>query len=219
MTENTTTEPVTVRPRLDRLLGADIAGRRALELAGVGVDELTHVDLYSCFPAAVQIYATELGLSSDRPLTVTGGMTFGGGPFNNYVLQSTAELARVLRGQPGTYGLVTLVSGFVSKQAFDIWSTEPPEGGLAMADVTDEVKTALRSRELDPGYTGPATIVSSTVGFTRGEPWEALAVVDTPSGRRALARTQDHAVLTALQEGEWIGHEVAVVADGSFRPG
>ena len=34
-----------------------LAGARALELAGVGVDDLAHVDLYSCFPSAVQIAA------------------------------------------------------------------------------------------------------------------------------------------------------------------
>jgi ectoine hydroxylase-related dioxygenase (phytanoyl-CoA dioxygenase family) len=39
------------------------AGRRALALAGVAADALDEVDLYSCFPAAVQLGARELGLS------------------------------------------------------------------------------------------------------------------------------------------------------------
>ena len=62
-----------------------VAGRRAMELADVGVDEIDYVDLYSCFPSAVQISATELGLGLDRELTLTGGLTFAGGPLNNYV--------------------------------------------------------------------------------------------------------------------------------------
>ena len=33
-----------------------------LELAGVGVDDIDHVDVYSCFPSAVQVAAAELGL-------------------------------------------------------------------------------------------------------------------------------------------------------------
>ena len=41
-----------------------IAGRRALELAGVGVDDIDLVDLYSCFPSAVQVAAAELGLAT-----------------------------------------------------------------------------------------------------------------------------------------------------------
>ncbi len=57
-----------------------LAGRAALEGAGIGIDDLAHIDLYSCFPSAVQIGARELGLGLDRQLTVTGGMSFAGGP-------------------------------------------------------------------------------------------------------------------------------------------
>ncbi len=70
-----------------------LAGARAMELAGVGVDDLAHVDLYSCFPSAVQIAAAELGLGIDRPLTVTGGMSFAGGPWNNYPCHGIATMA------------------------------------------------------------------------------------------------------------------------------
>jgi acetyl-CoA C-acetyltransferase len=218
MTENNTTEPMTVRPQLHRLTGAQIAGRRALDLADVEPDQITSIDLYSCFPAAVEIYAAELGLALDRQLTVTGGMTFGGGPFNNYVIQSTAEIARVLRDEPGTVGLVTNASGFVAKQGFDLWSTNPPSSRLALEDVSDEVARSLRPLDLDPTYSGPATIATWTVGFTRGEPWEAVAVVDTPDGRRALARSQNPEVLAALSAGDWIGSSIELASDGNFAP-
>ena len=59
------------------------AGEAALQRAGLTIDEVAHIDLYSCFPSAVQIAAKELGLATDepgRPLTVTGGLTFAGGP-------------------------------------------------------------------------------------------------------------------------------------------
>ncbi len=58
------------------------AGSSALEHAGLTIDEVAYIDLYSCFPSAVQIAATELGVTStdDRPLTLTGGLTFAGGP-------------------------------------------------------------------------------------------------------------------------------------------
>ena len=59
--------------------------RRRSRSPGVGVDDVAHVDLYSCFPSAVQIAAQEIGLGLDRPLTVTGGLSFAGGPWNNYV--------------------------------------------------------------------------------------------------------------------------------------
>jgi len=42
-------------------------GLPALRLAGVAIDEIAHIDLYSCFPCAVQIAAHELGLPSMTP--------------------------------------------------------------------------------------------------------------------------------------------------------
>ena len=78
---------ISQRPELHRSPAIRLAGSAALEQAGLGIDEVSWIDLYSCFPVAVQITAAELGLAvddPDRPLTLTGGLTFGGGPGNNY---------------------------------------------------------------------------------------------------------------------------------------
>ncbi|HTT87178.1 MAG TPA: hypothetical protein VMF60_07415, partial [Acidimicrobiales bacterium] len=87
-----------------------LAGGHALALAGIGIDDVGHLDLYSCFPSAVEIAADALGLSvhdDGQPLTVTGGLTFAGGPGNNYVSHSLAAMAGVLRSDPGSVGMVT----------------------------------------------------------------------------------------------------------------
>ena len=52
------------------------AGRAIFEMTATGPDDMAHVDLYSCFPAAVQVGAAALGFGLDRSLTVTGGLTF-----------------------------------------------------------------------------------------------------------------------------------------------
>ncbi|MFM7526780.1 MAG: hypothetical protein ACKO48_09770, partial [Actinomycetota bacterium] len=57
-------------------------GRLALELAGIDIDDAAFIDLYSCFPSAVQLGAASLGLGLERPLTLTGGLSFAGGPWN-----------------------------------------------------------------------------------------------------------------------------------------
>ena len=45
-----------------------LAGASALALAGAAVDDVAHIDLYSCFPSAVEIAAAELGLpATTRP--------------------------------------------------------------------------------------------------------------------------------------------------------
>src|SRR5205823_1200871 len=85
------------------------AGRALFELAGAGIDDVAHVDLYSCFPSAVQIGAAELGLGlaePDRPLTVTGGLSFAGGPGNNYSTHAIAAMVGRLRAYPAARGRI-----------------------------------------------------------------------------------------------------------------
>ena len=108
-----------------------LAGRRALELAGVELDSVGHIDLYSCFPSAVEISAAELGFDERRQLTVTGGLSFAGGPLNNYVMHSVATMMDVLRGDPGSLGLVTAAGGFLTNHAIGLYSSEPPRERLS----------------------------------------------------------------------------------------
>src|SRR5438046_7971269 len=103
---------VTERDRLACSHAINAVGRAALHHAGLAVDEIAHVDLYSCFPAAVQIAARELGLATDdpaRPLTVTGGLTFAGGPGNNYSGHAITTPVHRQRADPGAYRLLTAV--------------------------------------------------------------------------------------------------------------
>ena len=67
------------------------------------LDDVARFDLYSCFPSAVQVAMRALGIADDdaRPLTVTGGLGFAGGPVNNYPTHAIARMVEVLRGDPG----------------------------------------------------------------------------------------------------------------------
>ena len=90
-----------VRDNFHSSPGLGLVGKRVMELAKVSPEEVDYVDLYSCFPSAVQIAARELGFSEERQLTVTGGLTFGGGPLNNYVMHAVARTVELLRKAPG----------------------------------------------------------------------------------------------------------------------
>jgi len=70
----------------------DIVGRTALTQAGVTIKDIDFFDLYSCFPIAVQVTRDMLGIAENdtRPLTVTGGLPYFGGPGNNYVMHAMA---------------------------------------------------------------------------------------------------------------------------------
>src|SRR5258705_2600344 len=117
--------PLVHRAELHRFAAFRIGGRRAAELASLRLAQLAHAELYSCFPVAVRVQQRELGIPRQRPVTVTGGMTFAGGPLNNFVLQAAVRLAQRLRAEPGAAGMLKPVSGMVTKQGVALWSSRP----------------------------------------------------------------------------------------------
>jgi len=178
--------PLSTRREIHRSAGFALAGTRALELAGTTVDAVDHLDLYSCFPAAVRVQARELGVDGERPLTVTGGMTFAGGPLNNYVLQSTAAMAERLRGAPAATGLVTTVSGMLTKQAVAVWSSTPPPA-FRSAEVGEEARRATPTVDVVGEADGEGQVAAWTVLHERGVPTAMVALVDLAGGGRTIA--------------------------------
>jgi acetyl-CoA C-acetyltransferase len=215
------THTIAERAELHRSPAIRIAGARALELAGIGVDEVDYVDLYSCFPSAVQVAANELGLPTDdpdRPLTVTGGLTFAGGPWNNYVMHSIATLAELLTAHPGRRGLITANGGYLTKHSFGVYGSEPPPSGFRWEDVQPVVDSeATRSAAVQ--WQGCGTVESWTTPFDRdGRPQKTFLAVRTPDGSRALAVIDDpaSAEVTVREDGEDLaGAAVEVHADGT----
>ena len=193
-----------------------IAGRRALELADMTVADVDHVDVYSCFPVAVQIGATEIGLPLDRPLTVTGGLTFNGGPLNNYVMHSIARMAEILRQEPGKRGLITANGGMLTKHAFGVYSSEPPASPYRHQDVQAEVD-ALPTRTLDSGHVGAATIEGYVVMYGQDGGFDsAYAGLLTDAGARTWAVAKDPGLITDMTRKEYVGTRAHVNAQHQF---
>jgi acetyl-CoA C-acetyltransferase len=206
------------RAELDRSPAIRIAGRRALELAGKGIDDVDLIDVYSCFPSAVQVAARELGLSTedrDRPLTVTGGLTFAGGPWNNYVSHSIATMAGRLAAAPGTLGLITANGGYLTKHSFGIYGTEPPSHEFRWEDVQSSVDQEP-TRQAVEDWTGVGTVESWTTPVTRdGEPEKVFVAVRTPDDARALAVITDASQAATSTRDDIAGVKVEVHADGT----
>ncbi|MEO7428525.1 MAG: acetyl-CoA acetyltransferase [Acidimicrobiales bacterium] len=207
---------VSNRDRMGRSPAMRLAGAAALELAGVGIDDIAHVDLYSCFPSAVEIAATELGLGLDRQLTVTGGLSFAGGPWNNYVMHSIATMAGVLRDDPGSTGLITANGGYITKHAFGIYSTEPPAAPFRHAEPQAEID-ALPSRQLCEEPDGEADLEAWTVMHDRDGAAETGIVVGLLNdGRRAWGVTTEPGPVKAMVTEDIAGRRVTLRPDGSF---
>jgi acetyl-CoA C-acetyltransferase len=191
-------------------------GRLALDLAGLGIDDIAVIDLYSCFPSAVQLGATSLGVSLDRQLTRTGGLSFAGGPWNNYSMHAVATVMNDLRNDPGANGLVWANGGFASKHAFGVYGTEPPPGGYRYA-TPQAIIDALPQRVCaDPAEAAGAAVVEAyTVMHDRdGQPERAIASCLLTDGRRAWGTSIDRQVAAAMVDGEWVGQTVTLKSDG-----
>jgi acetyl-CoA C-acetyltransferase len=216
-TDSHDTYAVAERHELHRSPAIRIAGRRALELAGLGVDDLDHVDVYSCFPSAVQVAANELGLPTDdprRPLTVTGGLTFAGGPWNNYVMHSIATMAGLLRADPAARGLITANGGFLTKHSFGVYSATPPAEAFRWEDVQPAVdREPTRTALVE--WDGEGTVESWTTPFDRdGRPEKAFVAVRTSDDARAMALIDDPEVAAVTVREDIAGAKVRVHADG-----
>ncbi|MGV9666533.1 crotonase/enoyl-CoA hydratase family protein [Nocardia niigatensis] len=193
-------------------------GAAVFEHAGITADALTHVDLYACFPVAVQIAARELGLPTEdpkRPLSVTGGLTFGGGPGNNYGGHAVATLVQRLRAEPESFGLATSLGWYLTKHALGVYSATPPRQPYRHLTPVIEHPPARPART---GYSGEAVVEAYTLPYGRdGRPEAAIMSVLTPQGERVLVRSTDSALLRALTEDDWLHLPVTVDGD-TIRP-
>ena len=192
------------------------AGNKALALAGVTVAQLDRVDVYSCFPSAVQVAVAELGLDDTKPLTITGGLTFGGGPLNNYVMHSIAKMVELSRLHPSEIGLIMANGGYLTKHAFGVYSATAPARDFQFEDVQDAVDAEPTRRVLDT-YDGPATVESYTVMYGAEGPKMGHLVCLTPAGERVWANVEDPAAWDAMTESEACGRAVMVDGSGAAR--
>jgi len=197
-----------------------VLGRAAAERIGRPLAEVEHVELYSCFPAAVRVQQRMLGLPRSGTPTLTGGMAFAGGPFNNFVLQSMAAVVPRLRDEPDHLGLVTTVSGLLTKPGLGVWSARPDGRPPLLADLAYEVASVTGTRDvvatLD-GYEGGGTVATYTVTYGGMTPVGVTALSDTDDGRRAVSLSSDPDLAARACSEELVGTRVRIGA-GTFTP-
>jgi acetyl-CoA C-acetyltransferase len=207
---------LSTRAELHRSPAVRIAGGRLLELAERSIGAVDHVDLYSCFPSAVQVAAAELGIREGRPLTVTGGLTFGGGPLNSYGLHAVARMAEVVRAERGSLGLVHGNGGWLAKHSLGLYSCEPPAHGFRYENLQPQVDV-LPLREARVDWDGPVTVEAYTVAHQQGVPRVAHVACRTDAGHRTWATLDDPGALQAIMREELCGRRGRV--DGHGRLG
>ncbi len=176
-----------------------IVGAETMAMADSAIDDMDFLDLYSCFPSAVEICCEENGLATDDPrgLTVTGGLPYFGGPGNNYVTHAIAEMMNKVRSKPGSKGLVTANGNYITKQSAGVYTTMPTEKPFAPKD--PKIYQAKIDADKGPATTarasGPATIETYTVIHDRKGPSYAILYGRLDDGTRFIANTPDDAAL------------------------
>lgn len=202
----------------DKTPAIELGGRAALELAHTTIHDIDIIDLYSCFPSAVQLGAQSLGLSLDQQLTRTGGLSFAGGPWNNYSMHAIATVMRELRERPGALGFVWANGGYATKHSFGVYGTDPTDQFRHTSPQT--TIDAMRSRDLADvdEAVGRATVEAYTVMHTRdGAPETALAACLLADGRRAWGVSTDAGLAAAMCEGEWVGRATTLTSEATLE--
>lgn len=195
---------------------AELATKTALSAAGISLRELSHIDLYSCFPISVFAVSDALGLKVDDPrrMTTTGGLPYFGGPGSNYSMHGIAAVVERVRDNPGSYGLVGANGGVLSKYSVGVYSTRPTDwsatdmGQLQVQLDTEASAPTVLSAD------GLARIETYTVEYDRtGEPTMAVVIGRlSEGGARFVAKTKggDVATLQAVHDTDPLGRSILV---------
>ncbi len=204
---------VTQRPALDRSPAIGHASRIALEQAGLEMGDIDLFDLYSCFPSAVEIAMREMGIgdADPRPISLTGGLAFFGGPGNNYSLHAIAQAAEEIRRDRAQKALINANGWYVTKHSVGVYGGEP--SGHPWGERDDSAVQRSIDAETLPCPTvraqGALRVAAYVIRHDRGgEPVLGTVLGRLPDGTRALAHIRaDREELLEMERTELVGRE------------
>jgi len=176
------------------------------------IDAMAHLDLYGCFPSIVAHTCELFGISTDRQLTVTGGLGFMGAPLNFAAGQSLIAMVQTLRADDGAYGMVQGNGGHAAKHAFGVYSTTPP----TTVHSSSPIIRGPAAARAEPDRVGEPIIDGVTVEYSHAGPERAVAVCRFDDGARTWANSTDTSVMEAFVSRECVGRR-AEVSGGSIR--
>ena len=205
---------VVERPDLAVSHAQRLVCQHTLDVAGKNIEEIDHLDIYSCFPIAVTSACAALGIESHtRQLTLTGGLPFFGGPGNNYSMHAIAEIVEKTRQRPGSWGMLIANGGYLSKHSAGVYSTTPtpswhPISSDGLAQTMQEAERVKVIEHAD----GEAQIETYVAAYRKNRPDLGYVFARDGAGSRAIAkiRTGDETNLRQLFEHEPIGRKIII---------
>ncbi len=206
-TENNHMISVQQRPKLYESFGMNYAAKMIMSYIKKLEIDIDAYDLYSCFPAAVKMFKNSLKIDDGKPLTVTGSMPFAGGPLNSYVLHSSVEMIKKIRANEISYGLVTGVSGMMTKQSFCVWGKEYKEGFIHY-DVTKKVISKESPLNLSSKLHGDGKIIGYTFFENNNQNMIAVLYLEDEDCHRKVVTSNKLEFINVLKDEEWVGKRI-----------
>ena len=195
------------RPDIAHPVGLQLASQFLLETAAKNKICPNLYELYSCFPAAVQLFAESLNVPDNIDKTITGGMPFAGGPLNNYMLHATAQMLIRIREHTNDIGLITGVSGMMTKQALAIWGKDPLMDFKVM-DVTAEAEKLEIPVPMSNRKDGSAKVIGCTTLYEKFNPTKAVFYAEDSQGHRLVLTSSEENIIKQVEEEECIGLKI-----------
>ena len=210
---------ITQRPKLNNSPAAKEGAIIALEQAGLKLDDIDLFDIYSCFPSIVEIIKKEIGIKEDdpRPLSITGGLPYFGGPWSNYSLHAIVSAVNLIRKNPLLKIMVIANGGYNTKQSFGIYGAEPPLlqwGEQNNAEIQQSILARRLPKPMEQAN-GNLTIEGYTITYDRiGIPKQGIVIGTLENNRRTIAfinAVPD--ILIKLEKQELVGQKFPVYYD------
>ena len=195
------------RPDLTAPVGLQLATDYLLETVANNQIQPTLYELYSCFPVAVQLFSEALKVPDNIDKTITGGMPFAGGPLNNYLLHATAQMLMKIREHTDEIGLITGVSGMMTKQALAIWGKDPIMD-FESKDVTKEAEELEIPVPMSNLNQGEAQIIGCTTLYENLNPLKAVFYAEDSQGHRLVLTSNKQRIIKQVEEEECIGLKI-----------
>jgi acetyl-CoA C-acetyltransferase len=202
---------ISQRPNLYDSPAAREGSKKALEQAGLNLQDIAVFDIYSCFPAIVEIIKKEIGLTDQdsRKLTITGGLPYFGGPWSNYSMHAICTAVNLIRENSSMKIMVVANGGYNTKQSFGIYGTELPKIPWNKRDDSEIQESILKKilPEAIEQANGQLTIEAYTIPYNRdGMPKKGIFIGHLSNGRRTFAIISAQSeLLLKLERKECVG--------------
>jgi acetyl-CoA C-acetyltransferase len=165
--------------------------QKTLEFNELSASDIHHVEFYSCFPCIPKLARRALPWPLDKPHSVYGGLSFGGGPVGNCMMHAAAVMVEQLRAGAALDNGILVANGGYATHCHGLVLSRGNRGAGFPQDYSVQSTANLARGPVPPieeGYSGPASIETFSVPYGRaGTPAFATVLASTPTGHRVIA--------------------------------